>query len=130
MTPYHSVFRGVMGLCKSIGIGKVTDYVDGDLSRLQDEPLIYLGESSVNEVGKSDLHGRVNHTIHIYGLMKDRKNVDIAYGKIRNGLVIGIEEYGYSLTSPSVSLRVLQDVSTEKRLIHYVVEYGVNYNKK
>ena len=128
MTPYSSVFRGVYMLGQSIG--NVTDKVDGNLERINKDPLIYIGESSVDEQGKSDLAGRVNITIHIYGLMEKRTQVDEVYARLRNGLITGIEEFNYNLTRPTVNLRILQDVITEKRLQHYVVEYGVTYSKK
>lgn len=128
MTPYSSVFRGVYMLGQTIG--NVTDKVDGRLERINKDPLIYIGESSVDEQGKSDLAGRVNITIHIFGLMEKRTQVDEVYARLRNGLIMGIEEFNYNLTRPTVNLRILQDVSTEKRLQHYVVEYGVTYSKK
>lgn len=128
MTPYNSVFRGVYLLGQTIG--NVTDKVDGRLERLNKEPLIYIGESTVDERGKGDLTGRVNITIHIYGLMDERSKVDEVYARLRNGLIVGVKEFNYNLTRPTVNLRILQDVSTEKRLQHYVVEYGVTYTKK
>ena len=128
MTPYNSVFRGVYLLGQQIG--NVTDRVDGRLERLNKDPLIYIGESNVDEQGKNDLAGRVNITIHIYGLMEKRTQVDEVYARLRNGLITGIEEFNYNLSRPTVNLRVLQDVSTEKRIQHYVVEYGVTYSKK
>lgn len=127
MTPNHAVFRGLWLLCE--GVGNVTDYVDGNLERVNNQPLIYLGETSNSETTNTDLNGTVNYTIHIYGLLTDRKRVDEVYVYIRNGMLKGIEEFGYSLSRPSVRLRVLQDNSTEKRLLHYVVEYEATYTK-
>lgn len=127
MTPYHAVYRGVTVLCE--GIGNVTDVVDGDLTSIEKEPLIYIGESNVEESGSGDLYGSVSQTIHIYGHMRDRKKTDETFVKIRDGLIGGIEEYSYRLTLPRVSFRVLQDTSTEKKLLHYILEYRVNYSK-
>lgn len=129
MTPGNSVFRGIYKLCKDIH-PNTTDYIDGTEEEMRQLPVVYVGELSMSDSSNKDLIGTVNQTIHIYGTLRQRQELDVLVGRIRNEIIRGIPEYNYGLSSPKVNIRTLGDNSMGQTLLHIVMECSVVYNKK
>ncbi|MEQ9763258.1 hypothetical protein ABPS01_01030 [Streptococcus sp. ZJ151] len=125
MTPNHALFRRLFGIC-SVRVSTF-DYLPNAESKY---PFVYIGEQGNVEAENHDLYGTVRQTVHIYGLRKDRANLDDIQAYILSESRRITNGYEYHLNYKTVNTQLLPDNTDVQPLLHYVLDFSFSYNKK
>ena len=126
MTPQHAIFRQLFAECKSISIDTY-DYLPDFDSKY---PFIYVGEAINTTVVNNDLMGQVAQTIHIYAERTQRKRLDQLITQLFNIVSNLREVYEYNVSIRGIQQQIISDNSTNKILLHGIIEISYFYTKK
>lgn len=125
MIPTHSIFRAIFTIADKIG--DAYDYLPGPKTPY---PFIYIGELFNTDTSRSDLHGNMTKTIHIYGKLTERKTIMELETKLHDALIKLREAYGYHVSMTDYTTRLLQDNTDVQPLLHVVVDVSFMYTRK
>lgn len=125
MTPNFSIFRKLYQLCDSFA--PTFDYVpDAD----EKYPFIWLdGQTDVARIN-NDVLGMVSQQIRLYGLRKDRKQLDEWTARLRDEAISMREAFGYRVSLNEFNVRVLSEYSNSTLILFYHIDVTFNYNKE
>lgn len=129
MMPTSAVFDKVFEFCKKVSGDRTTDYVDENMAG-KTFPFVYVGESFDNPLNMRARVGTVTQTVHIYATRKQRRWAEDWLSLITEGLRRGFTDNIYHLYNTRVNYQVLDMVEGKQQLLHYVIEYEVDYNLK
>lgn len=121
MSPQQQIFTA----CRKIAIEVINEtQVIDRLDQKASYPLIYIGEqSSQDEENKSAVFGRVQQTLHFYDDDLEKRGrlsllMDQTIRRLRR--LESVQNYGLNLEN--VRTRMISDTSSERTLLHGVLE--------
>ena len=121
MSPNQAIYSRIRQICTGI-----TDTYDvlppADVSY----PFVYLGEQFKNDNREHKDHRNdlVNQTVHIYhDKLYQRGTFSSVMYDIENSVRAMTDAFGYRVQVEDVAVRTLEDTSTNKKLLHGVIEF-------
>ena len=125
MTPSQAVFRHALYV-----VGQIIDTYDHLPDGNVKYPFAYIGESMNTKTMNNDLLGTTLQSIHLYGTLSQRRQLDNYSKLIHDRLMTQQPHLNYHLKVTNYMQRNLQDNSTAQPLIHIVIDVDFLYTKK
>ena len=125
MTPTHALFRRLFAI-SNIRVATY-DFLPDAKSAY---PFVYIGENNGTESPNKDLLSRLRQTVHLYGLMEDRANLDDISAYLESEVKRAHDGYDYHLHHASTSKQIIPDKTDVQPLLHIVLDFTFDYTKK
>lgn len=126
MTPNNAVFRQIFKEC--LAVTKNTyDYLPNANAKY---PFAYIGESSNTPSNNSGMMGVIRQTIHVYGELKKRSEIDNVVTNLHDKIISLTSAYGYNFRVDRINEQTLPDNSDTTPLLHTVLDVYLTYTKK
>ncbi|AUG50488.1 TPA: hypothetical protein VB744_001426 [Streptococcus pyogenes] len=126
MTPNTAVFRQIFKEC--LRVTKNTyDYLPNANTKY---PFVYIGESSNTPNNNSEMMGMIRQTIHVYGELKKRSEIDDIVANLHDKIISLTSAYGYNIQIDRINEQTLPDNSDTTPLLHTVLDVYLTYTKK
>lgn len=126
MTPNIAVFRQFFKECLTC-TKNTHDYLPDASAKY---PFIYIGESSNTPNNNSELMGMIRQTIHIYGELKKRSEIDDIVANLHDKITSLTSAFDYNIQIDRINERTLPDNSDTTPLLHTVLDVYLTYTKK
>lgn len=124
-SPQLEVFNELLTLSRGLGY-KSYDYLPDSSAVL---PFVYVGEQFSSDIAnKSTIHGNIQHTIHVYGNHRQRKQVMEIVGNLRYKMRELTQTQNFNLTVINMNDQTLIDNSNPTTLIHGMLEVEFSFN--
>lgn len=125
MTPSQATYRHALFV-----VGRIIDTYDHLPNGNAKYPFAYIGESINTKTMNNDLLGSALQSIHLYGTLSQRRQLDDYSKLIHDRLMMQDPQHNYHLKITSYMQRSLQDNSTAQPLIHVIIDVDFLYTKK
>ncbi|HEQ2205920.1 TPA: hypothetical protein ACP0MQ_000024 [Streptococcus pyogenes] len=126
MTPNNAFFRQIFKEC--LAVTKNTyDYLPNANAKY---PFAYIGESSNTPSNNSEMMGVIRQTIHVYGELKKRSEIDNVVTNLHDKIISLTSAYGYNFRVDRINEQTLPDNSDTTPLLHTVLDVYLTYTKK
>lgn len=125
MTPNHDLFRRIFEISR-LRVGTFDHLPQAG----EKYPFVYIGEQNGSERPSSDLYGSVRQSVHLYGLRKDRANLDDISAYLESEVKRIRHGYGYHLAHRSTSKQTIPDNTDVQPLLHIVLDFTFDFTKK
>lgn len=92
-------------------------------------PFVYVGEQSDQDrANKSSVAGNVQQTLHIYGTVKQRREVTTLINNLKTELRNINKTENFRVTVRGIDSQLILDNSTPTNLLHGIVEVEFSFN--
>lgn len=92
-------------------------------------PFVYVGEQFDQDIAnKSTVAGNVQQTLHIYGTVKQRRQVSTLVNNLKRDLRTINHTENFNVTVKGIDGQIILDNSTSTNLLHGIVEVEFSFN--
>lgn len=125
MSPQLQIYNAIYAISSNRGYDTF-DYLPANKV---DYPFVFVGEQSDQDLlTKTVVYGRVQQTIHIYGTIRQRRQVATMIDQIRHDCRLLTKTTNFNITLIGANGQIMNDNSAAEPLLHGILELEFTFN--